>query len=223
MKELIQALENAADGAFIVDAEYEVVYANQAAQQTLDLQLGDGRPRLCYQILHGRDEGYRLICNEYCPVARQILSGRKVNNFDLNVAVSDDDLWVNMSVFKFSCVQDQKPYIIHLFRDVTQKKREVELVERLVEVAKQYDTSEHDNDVSSQARAHPREELTGREREVLSLLAQGHSTRKIARELSISVNTTRNHIQNILQKLNVHTRLEAVIYAIHHNLIDQIV
>ena len=61
--------------------------------------------------------------------------------------------------------------------------------------------------------------LTDREREVLSLLAQGHITRDIAQSLSISNSTTRNHIQNILHKLNVHSRLEAVAYAYEHGLV----
>jgi two-component system nitrate/nitrite response regulator NarL len=63
------------------------------------------------------------------------------------------------------------------------------------------------------------QDLTDREREVLSLLAQGHSTREIAQALSISYSTARNHIQNILHKLNVHSRLEAVAYAYEHGLV----
>jgi DNA-binding NarL/FixJ family response regulator len=64
------------------------------------------------------------------------------------------------------------------------------------------------------------EELTAREGEVLERLAEGSSTREISQQLSISINTTRNHIQNILQKLGVHSRLEAVIYAIDHDLLN---
>jgi PAS domain S-box-containing protein len=55
--------------------------------------------------------------------------------------------------------------------------------------------------------------LTDREREVLALLTQGHTTDSIAGELSITPNTARNHIQRILYKLNVHSRLEAVVVA----------
>jgi DNA-binding NarL/FixJ family response regulator len=68
---------------------------------------------------------------------------------------------------------------------------------------------------------HLHHSLTPREREVLGLLAQGSSTSEIGRKLTISLNTARNHIQNILEKLGVHTRLEAVIYAIDHNLVEQ--
>jgi DNA-binding NarL/FixJ family response regulator len=62
--------------------------------------------------------------------------------------------------------------------------------------------------------------LTARELEVLQLLAQGRSTEKIADELVISINTVRNHVANILNKLNVHSKLEAVAIAARERLID---
>jgi DNA-binding NarL/FixJ family response regulator len=66
----------------------------------------------------------------------------------------------------------------------------------------------------------PFNELTGREKEVLCFLVEGFSTRDIARRLVISPNTVRNHIQHILQKLNVHSRAEAVASAIRHGFIQ---
>lgn len=62
--------------------------------------------------------------------------------------------------------------------------------------------------------------LTDREKEVLSLLVAGKSNQNIADELYISSNTVRTHIQNILSKLSVHSKLEAVAYAIKHNIVE---
>jgi DNA-binding NarL/FixJ family response regulator len=56
-------------------------------------------------------------------------------------------------------------------------------------------------------------ELTNREREVLGLIAQGNNNAEIARELVISPKTVRNHITNILSKLQVADRAEAIIKA----------
>jgi DNA-binding NarL/FixJ family response regulator len=56
-------------------------------------------------------------------------------------------------------------------------------------------------------------ELTDREREVLELLAQGGNNADIARQLSISIKTVRNHVSNILSKLQVVDRTQAVIMA----------
>ncbi len=52
--------------------------------------------------------------------------------------------------------------------------------------------------------------LTCRERQILELIATGLQNKEVARELSISSVTVRNHVQNILAKLDVHSKLEAV-------------
>lgn len=61
--------------------------------------------------------------------------------------------------------------------------------------------------------------LTGREIEVLGLVADGKTSRQIGDQLYISENTVKNHIRNILDKLGLHSRNEAVLYAIRENLI----
>jgi two-component system NarL family response regulator len=62
--------------------------------------------------------------------------------------------------------------------------------------------------------------LTGREIEVLELVAQGNTSRQIAELLFISANTVKNHIRNILDKLGLHSRREAVLYAAKEDLIS---
>jgi two-component system nitrate/nitrite response regulator NarL len=62
-------------------------------------------------------------------------------------------------------------------------------------------------------------QLTRRELEVLELLAQGAGGAEIARRLRVSPNTVRTHVQGILSKLQVHTRLEAAAFAVRHDLV----
>jgi two-component system, NarL family, nitrate/nitrite response regulator NarL len=64
------------------------------------------------------------------------------------------------------------------------------------------------------------EQLTAREREVLSLLVQGVSGDSLSRRLGISPNTVRTHVQSILTKLQVHSRLEAATFAVRHGVTD---
>ncbi len=66
----------------------------------------------------------------------------------------------------------------------------------------------------------PTPRLTERELEVLRLVAQGKSNREIAGDLYISENTVKNHVRNILEKLHLHTRMEAVMYAVREKLLD---
>jgi two-component system nitrate/nitrite response regulator NarL len=62
--------------------------------------------------------------------------------------------------------------------------------------------------------------LTPREWDVLTLLAEGMTSREIMAVLSISANTVRTHVQNLLTKLQVHSRLEAAAFAARHGLIN---
>lgn len=63
-------------------------------------------------------------------------------------------------------------------------------------------------------------QLTAREREVLGLLVQGADGKKAASKLGISLNTVRTHVQSILTKLQVHSRLEAATFAVRHGIVD---
>jgi DNA-binding NarL/FixJ family response regulator len=62
--------------------------------------------------------------------------------------------------------------------------------------------------------------LTEREMEVLRLVARGLNNRDIAKELFISENTVKNHVRNILEKLQIHSRMEAVMIAVREKLIE---
>jgi DNA-binding NarL/FixJ family response regulator len=62
--------------------------------------------------------------------------------------------------------------------------------------------------------------LTQREVEVLKLVARGLGNRDIGQQLFISENTVKNHVRNILEKLQLHTRMEAAMYAVRQNIVD---
>ncbi|EPE62986.1 response regulator [Exiguobacterium sp. S17] len=65
------------------------------------------------------------------------------------------------------------------------------------------------------------ESLTAREREILQLMAEGKANQVIADELYISLKTVKTHVSNILTKLDVYDRTQAVVYAFQHNLVDK--
>jgi DNA-binding NarL/FixJ family response regulator len=66
----------------------------------------------------------------------------------------------------------------------------------------------------------PAPKLTDREMEVLRLVAKGLNNRDIAKQLFISENTVKNHVRNILEKLQLHSRMEAVVYAVREKLLE---
>lgn len=74
--------------------------------------------------------------------------------------------------------------------------------------------SEDERDARLRAR-----QLTARELEILAMLAEGASSADIRGRLVVSPNTVRTHIQNILSKLQVHTRLEAATFAVRYGIV----
>ena len=64
-------------------------------------------------------------------------------------------------------------------------------------------------------------ELTARERQVLSLLAEGRSNRELAAELYVSEKTVKTHVSSILAKLHLTDRTQAALFAVRHGLADQ--
>jgi len=62
-------------------------------------------------------------------------------------------------------------------------------------------------------------DLTPRELEVLALIAEGLGNAAIAKQLAVSVNTVRNHVANLLAKLGVHSKLEALAVAVREDIL----
>ena len=75
-------------------------------------------------------------------------------------------------------------------------------------------------DDEERAQEVPAPRLTEREMQVLKLIARGMNNRDIAKELFISENTVKNHVRNILEKLQIHSRMEAVMVAVREKLIE---
>lgn len=63
-------------------------------------------------------------------------------------------------------------------------------------------------------------ELTGREREVLTLIARGYTNKQIADALTVSEKTARNHVSHILEKLGLSRRSEAAVFAVENKLVQ---
>jgi DNA-binding NarL/FixJ family response regulator len=75
-------------------------------------------------------------------------------------------------------------------------------------------------DDEERAQQVPAPKLTDREMQGLKLVARGMNNRDIAKELFISENTVKNHVRNILEKLQIHSRMEAVMIAVREKLIE---
>ena len=138
--------------------------------------------------------------------------------FDLDVkTVSGKRKWVSVSII-VADVQDER-LVIHLLRDIEAQKQ-IEALTKEISVLAGHLSGQGvqrlQEPIPTQA---PDVELTPQERRVLHLLARGTNTAGIGRELNVTPATVRNHVQHILQKLRVHTRLEAILRATRDGLL----
>lgn len=129
-------------------------------------------------------------------------------------------IWLHITHLVIPSRNKDLEAVVHIFQDVSEYIEAKELVQRLQAYLSRDPSF---TTVTTEARNIPVEQpgvsLTNREQQVLRSLAHGMTAKTIAKELVISLATARNHIQNILNKLGVHSALEAVTYASKHGLL----
>jgi PAS domain S-box-containing protein len=205
---LDEAVARAGDGAFGIDAGGRITSWNRAAEQILGFAAREVVGRTCCDVFAGHDpEGNRL-CYPGCRVMALVQMDEPVRHFDMRAHTkAGRPVWLNMSVLATTSPAGDR-HMIHLFRDVTANRELVALVhERLAPGPSATDPGG------------PAAALSRRELEVLRCMTQGLNTAATAARLSVSRATVRNHVQNILGKLGVHSRLEAVAFATKHRLL----
>lgn len=202
-------LDGAGDGAFVIGTDGRILLWNRAAEKILGHTARETVGKACCDIFAGQDEHGNRLCYRGCHVMTLAKMGETVQSFDLRTHTKTNHaVWLNVSVLSVPAGRHgPQPVTIHLFRDVTATRELLTLVhERLTAAAP--------GDPAAAAA-----DLTRREVSVLRLLAEGANTKVSAERLGVSRLTVRNHVQNILGKLGVHSRLEAVAYANRHRLI----
>lgn len=214
---------NTSDGLFAVDADQHVVFWNDSAEGLLGYSAAEVLDMPCYDVLGGRDAQNNRFCRSNCPVVINARRGRTTSDYDVrSLTRYGEDRWVNVSVMVLKRKQDRRPYVVHLLRDVTERRRVEELARRAMDALRELAADSEETAASDEfpdSRPTPLPALSPREREVLRLLALGFSTQQIAEHLGISPVTARNHITHVISKLGARTRLQAVLYASKRQLI----
>ncbi len=223
MKRLFGMLSKTDDGAFVIDGRHRIIFWNPAAEAILGYTADEVAGLQCYEILGGRDEQGRTLCQRYCQIVIRAQSGEVMPNKDVYTRTrSGDGRWLNVTTLTYH--SDDRaigPVIVHLFRDATERKNHQKFVSQVLSASERLRQEENGRPVSDTGPAQsPNSDLTDREWQVLKLLAQGLDTAEIAGSLTISPSTVRNHVQNILGKLGVHSRLEAIAFVYQRGLIE---
>ena len=202
-----EMLTRAADGVFIMTADGRIAFWNRAAGRILGYSSCEVVGRRCCDFLHAWDErGRRLGCRG-CHVIRLARKGAAVQTFDALVRhKAGRRLRIDISTLVApDGGRAGDPLTVHLFHGATPPR----------------DFPGHAGKPKpgpAPAASGPRV-LTPRETEVVQLLTVGATSRAVAKRLNVSTATVRNHVQHILVKLGVHSRLEVVAYVLRHHLL----
>lgn len=220
--DVFNLLSNTADGVFAIGSDHRIIFWNKAAQDILGFNAKEVLGEFCHNVIFGRTESGEVLCSKSCCVMDKIEKGNKVSNFDILAHTkAGATVWINVSIIGIPSRHEDLNVAVHIFRAITERKREQILINKIISNIKLEDQTKKDAYISklSTLSRKPHSKLTRREYDVLRLLAEGRSARDIAQELYISWSTARKHIQNILSKLDLHSKLEAVTYAIRNNII----
>jgi PAS domain S-box-containing protein len=208
-RDVLAVLMDTADGAFAIDREGRILLWNEAAHKITGRRADEVIGRACCQVIRGRDSGGNLVCFPGCHVKAMANRGEHPTNHDLVVTdATGRELSLDVSTVLVRDGNEALQATVHLFRNVTARRHMESHFQRILG-----ERSQATEDAPESV-----DKLTAREREVLKLLSSGLPTHAIANRLSLSRATVRNHIQNILNKLGVHSKLEAVVLAHKHHL-----
>ncbi len=209
LDELLDTLGRTGDAMIAIDGDLRVLAWNRAATELFGYEADEVVGLPCWEVLEWSDRCGDAVCDECCVAsdpgpADEIVATREV----IGHSKDGRTMWLSTTTVVPRPELRDRIRLVHLVREVTLP---LEIERILADRLRPAEVTE-----ASREEAERLARLTGREREILGLLADGLSGAAIAERLYISPTTVRNHVQHILTKLEVHSRVEAVALLLRH-------
>lgn len=214
---LAELFSDVTTGVFAVEAEERIVFWNRACEREFGIPSQAAVGRACYDVVGARTLSGKPFCKPGCCLARLAGGGSAPPSFPLQLD---------------TCTGQARKFAMRMILIPSQRRSLWSVAHVLCHetpaaiggrspqpAAATVPAAQHDDNPSHGLPTPAHALLTVRERCVLHLLAQGHGSVVISKQLFISHATVRNHIQNLIGKLGLHSQLEAVAYAHRNNLI----
>lgn len=203
---IFESLEESPDAVFATDRRNRIVFWNRAAERLLGYDALQTIGVDCGRLLKGCDVFDNRYCSEDCPVMRLANRAEPVKGFRMRVHARDGrSVNAEVAILQLKAPPPDDWFLAHVLHEL-EGLEEGAFARPLHAVPPQAPDRREAADVRVKR-------LSAREVEVLGMLAAGRSTPEIAERLHIAPLTARNHIQNILEKLEVHSKSEAVAFA----------
>ena len=212
VSDLFEALILSPDPVFATDRHLNVIFWNLSCERLFGFQEDEIVGASCATTLGGCDAFGNRYCSEHCPVTEIAARGETIRHFGLRLRAKDGSMIpVDVSMLHLAVRPPDHFVLAHILKPS-------ELTARVFEAPREAPPRPMLVAVRDSPDARARK-LTAREVEVLGMLAAGRSTPEISGRLHISTLTARNHIQNILEKLEVHSKAEAVAFAFQQRIV----
>jgi PAS domain S-box-containing protein len=204
VRDALELIAESKAPAYGMDRHDRIVYWNEGAEKALGWTSAEVLGKMCFDVLAGRDVFGNLYCTRECPVVVAAISGQDVRPFLIDVKKKGSQASVQLVVrsVPLPAAGPSFAVLMHFLES------EAAGLENLISSIR--------SAVREPAGAPPADlpisvsPLTAREREVLMQLSNGYAPLNIAARLDLSLATVRNHVQNILRKLDVHSQVEAI-------------
>lgn len=207
---MLSAFERSGDGVYAVDYDQVIVYWNKTAESLLGHAAADVIGHQCFDVIAGGDYLGHPFCGADCEVIECARKGHAPTNYDVCTRnAAGERRWINVSIVVLLGPGKRSTLTVHLFRDITEKRRQ----------QLRLPTAAPGAPANGAEESSPLSRLTRREAEVLQHLSCGMTNTQIADVLGVSATTVRNHIEHLLAKLGVHSKLEAVVFAARHRIV----
>jgi DNA-binding CsgD family transcriptional regulator len=206
--ELLDILAAGEPPAFASDSRDRIVFWNQGAADLFGRRSDEVLGRRCYEAIGGRDVFGNRFCYANCPVVASVRAGEAVAGFELQVSGNGHGpRLAHVTILRIPSVRPDLYSVVHILSPIDPDGR---LARALAAAGAVSAPASPACALAADAAAATAPPLTTREREILQWVAAGLQNKEIAQKLDLSLATVRNHIHNILEKLAVHSKLEAV-------------
>lgn len=179
---------------FVFDEELRILSWNEGAEQLTGVPAAEAVGRGCWEVIAGRDDEGGIVCHRGCSRARLVREGHCLPAVVLNARTGERRR--RLALETIAARSEAGMLFLHVMHEAP--------LEAAVEAA---------------AGRELRPRLTPRQREILSLLAEGVPVKGVARQLGLMETTVRNHVRMLFRALGVHSQLEAVACARRFELI----
>ncbi|MGZ6987656.1 MAG: LuxR C-terminal-related transcriptional regulator [Thermoanaerobaculia bacterium] len=207
VRDALELIAESKAPAYGMDRHDRIVFWNEGAEKALGWSSEDVLGKMCYDVLAGRDVFGNLYCMRDCPVVASAVAGDDVRPYLLDVKRKGSTSSIKLIV-RAVPLPAAGPSFAVLMHFLETEGATLDNVVASLRSAVREPAGLPPNDPPISVSP-----LSGREREIVMLLSNGYAALNIAAKLNLSHATVRNHIQNVLRKLEVHSQVEAVALA----------